>query len=115
MVPCIVPAERNMVKNVRSRCASLPPHPGEQFDQPSLRPLREMCFPPERYDPLGNFSLCGIGMNRSSNCLGPCSRVHGDGKFADHVAGMGGHDRRAENFIRPFLDVNPCKPVFFSV
>ena len=47
--------------------------------------------------------------------LGSGSRFHGDGKFADHVAGMAGHDRGTEDRIGPLFGVNPRKPFVFPV
>ena len=49
-------------------------------------------------------------MDRRSNFREPQSVRHGNRKFRDHVAGVFGHDRRPDNFVRSFFRVNFYEP-----
>ena len=74
-----------------------------------------MRLAPQIHDLLIDLGLCGIGMDRSGDGLRSGAGFHRNGKLADHVAGMGRHDRCSYNLVRALLNVDPRKALVFSV
>ena len=54
-------------------------------------------------------------MDGSGDGLRSDPGLHQHGEFTDHLAGMRGHNRRPQNFVRTFLNMDPRKPLVLAV